>query len=365
VTNEITNQVNNAITKVEGESLVKQDKKTKVITIGGETDGTSISLANSDGADRTLSGVKAAEKDNEAVNKGQLEKSLKDLSKDLQSDDSAVVHYDKNEKGSINYESVTFGKGKGSAAVGLHNVADGLIAKGSHDVVNGNQINTLSQDVAKFLGGDASFKDGSFTHPTYELSSVSEDGQISKSVFNDVGSAFSGLGASVKNVNNHLTNVVQNFDEKITNITQEIQGDTLLWSDADKAFVAKHGKDDARSNSKITFLQAGTVSENSTDAVNGSQLYSLNNTVATYFGGGAKYEEGKWVAPTFTVKTFDANGKEGEKNYTSVAEAFTGVNNAFISFGDKVTNEITNQVNNAITKVEGESLVKQDKKTKV
>uniref|UniRef100_UPI001ABB057C Vomp family autotransporter n=1 Tax=Bartonella taylorii TaxID=33046 RepID=UPI001ABB057C len=365
VTNEITNQVNNAITKVEGESLVKQDKKTKVIAIGGEKDGTSISLANSDGADRTLSGVKAAEKDNEAVNKGQLEKSLKDLSKDLQSDDSAVVHYDKNEKGSINYESVTFGKGKGSAAVGLHNVADGLIAKGSHDVVNGNQINTLSQDVAKFLGGGASFKEGSFTHPTYELSSVSEDGQVSKSVFNDVGSAFSGLGASVKNVNNHLTNVVQNFDEKITNITQEIQGDALLWSDADKAFVAKHGKDDARSNSKITFLQAGTVSENSTDAVNGSQLYSLNNTVATYFGGGAKYEEGKWIAPTFTVKTFDANGKEGEKDYASVAEAFTGVNNAFISFGDKVTNEITNQVNNAITKVEGESLVKQDKKTKV
>ncbi|WP_208433786.1 Vomp family autotransporter [Bartonella taylorii] len=364
VSSSFTN-IKNDITNVVSESLVKQDKKTKVIAIGGEKDGTSISLANSDGADRTLSGVKAAEKDNEAVNKGQLEKSLKDLSKDLQSDDSAVVHYDKNEKGSINYENVTFGKGKGSAAVGLHNVADGLIAQGSHDVINGNQINTLSQDVAKFLGGGASFKDGSFTQPTYELSSVSEDGQVSKSVFNDVGSAFSGLGASVKNVNNHLTNVVQNFDEKITNITQEIQGDALLWSDADKAFVAKHGKDDARSNSKITFLQAGTVSENSTDAVNGSQLYSLNNTVATYFGGGAKYEEGKWVAPTFTVKTFDANGKEGEKNYTSVAEAFTGVNNAFISFGDKVTNEITNQVNNAITKVEGESLVKQDKDSKV
>uniref|UniRef100_UPI001ABAF8FB hypothetical protein n=1 Tax=Bartonella taylorii TaxID=33046 RepID=UPI001ABAF8FB len=71
--------------------------------------------------------VKAAKKENEAVNKGQLDASLKDLSNNLQSDGSAVVHYDKNAKDETDYTSVTFGKGKDSVAVGLHNVADGKI----------------------------------------------------------------------------------------------------------------------------------------------------------------------------------------------------------------------------------------------
>ncbi|WP_208442634.1 hypothetical protein, partial [Bartonella raoultii] len=65
----------------------------------------------------------------------------------LQSDDSAVVHYDKKGEGETDYTSVTFGKGQKAAAVALHNVADGQISKGSHDVVTGGQINTLSQDV--------------------------------------------------------------------------------------------------------------------------------------------------------------------------------------------------------------------------
>ncbi|WP_208436561.1 hypothetical protein, partial [Bartonella vinsonii] len=70
-----------------------------------------------------------AKDNNDAVNKGQLEKGLKDLSSSLQSDDSAVVHYDKtgDDNNTINYTSVTLGKGKDSTPVGLHNVADGKI----------------------------------------------------------------------------------------------------------------------------------------------------------------------------------------------------------------------------------------------
>ncbi|EJF74204.1 hypothetical protein MCO_01830, partial [Bartonella sp. DB5-6] len=75
------------------------------------------------------------------------------------------------------------------------------------------------------------------------------------------------------------------------------------WDKDKDAFAATHGGN--KDSSKITSLQAGTISESSTDAVNGSQLYSMNNTVAKYFGGGASYKEGTWTAPTFTVKTFD------------------------------------------------------------
>ncbi|MDD9331043.1 MAG: adhesin, partial [Bartonella sp.] len=174
------------------DSLVKRVEETNVITIGKEIGGTEIALANSEGKARTLSGVKAAEHDNEAVNKGQLDESLKDLSNSLQSDESAVVHYDKkgDDNNTINYESVTFGKGKDSAPVALHNVADGQISKGSHDAINGSQINTISGDVARFLGGGAAFSDGAFTGPSYKISQVDADGNVKQDEFTDVGSAF-------------------------------------------------------------------------------------------------------------------------------------------------------------------------------
>ncbi|WP_208436334.1 hypothetical protein, partial [Bartonella phoceensis] len=45
----------------------------------------------------------------------------------------------------------------------------------------------------------------------------------------------------------------------------------------------------------------GQINESSHDAVNGSQLYSMSNMLASYFGGGARYENGEWTGPTFKV----------------------------------------------------------------
>ncbi|UNE54515.1 Vomp family autotransporter [Bartonella machadoae] len=342
VKKEITNQIN----KVEGDSLVKWDEKTKFITIGKEKDGTVINIANKDKKDRILSGVKAGQNDNEAVNKGQLDESLKDLSNRLQSDESAVVHYDKGDtNGSVNYTSVTLGKGKGSASVGLHNVADGTIAKDSHDAITGGQVNKIGEDSAKFLGGTSSFTNGSLTQPTYQLSKISKDGTVGSTSFHDVGTAFAGLDTNIKNVN-----------DRIKEVSQGVAQDSLNWSPKNNAFVATHGAGDAKSNSKITSLKAGIISSLSTDAVNGSQLYSLGTEVAKFLGGNAEYKDGKWTAPTFTLKMPNSDGTTEDKNYKSVAEAFEGV-------GASITNvkkEITNQIN----KVEGDSLVKWDEKTK-
>ncbi len=79
--------MNNEISHVKGMSLVKQDDKTKLITVGGEEDGTIINIANNDKEDRTLFGVKAAENANEAVNKAQLDK----LDKKIESTNSFAV----------------------------------------------------------------------------------------------------------------------------------------------------------------------------------------------------------------------------------------------------------------------------------
>ncbi|EJF96739.1 hypothetical protein MEI_01511, partial [Bartonella vinsonii subsp. arupensis Pm136co] len=146
--------------------------------------------------------------------------------------------------------------------------------------------------------------------------------------------------------------------------TQAVQGDALLWSKDAGAFVAKHGTD--KEKSKITSLQAGDISANSTDAVNGSQLFTTNQNVTTVgtniantFGGGAGYAEGQWTAPTFTIKSVKEDGKTEDKDYHDVATAFAGVGTSITN----VKNEITKQINNEIANVKGDSLVKKDSET--
>ncbi|EJF92153.1 hypothetical protein ME9_01630, partial [Bartonella taylorii 8TBB] len=376
ITKEITNQVNNAITKVEGDSFVQQDKETHLITIGAKKGGAEINIADSTGVDRTLSGLKEATKDNEAVNKAQLDKNLKELSNNLQSDDSAVVHYDKTDgdKGTINYGSVTLG-GKNKAPVGLHNVSSGVISSASYDAINGQQINKIGEDVAGFFGGNATFKNGTFTKPSYEVHSIRTNGEVGASgnVHHDVGSALSALNYSLGNVNTRITNTINDFNQKIMDSSQHIEKDALLWNDKVHAFVARHEKSTeekgrsvrTQENSKITFLANGDVSKASTDAITGSQLYSLKSMLATYFGGGAGYDkEGNWKAPSFEVKKFASDGSVSDTTYNDVASAFKGVGDSFTNVKNEISKEITN-VKNEITNVKGDSLVKWDEATKL
>ncbi len=61
-----------------------------------------------------------------------------------------------------------------------------------------------------------------------------------------------------------------------------------------------------KNNSKITHLLDGDISEGSTEAITGNQIYSLKNQFAAYFGGGASYgKKGKWIAPEFKVQAFN------------------------------------------------------------
>ncbi|WP_375674869.1 Vomp family autotransporter [Bartonella sp. CL100XZDX] len=341
----ITN-IQNQITNATKNSLVKQEENEGAITIGESTGGIEINVANESGDARTISGVKAAEWSDEAVNKAQLDKSIEMISNDINLTRAAAVLYDK-ENGAINYGSVTLGGVDNQDPVALHNVKDGIIAQGSHDAINGNQINKISGDIANYFGGDASFENGAFKGPKYNLSVIVEDGQVAKANYHDVGSALTGLDANVKSVNTHLTNVVNDVNEKITNITQEVKGDALLWNSDEQAFVAQHGE--GRTNSKIKFLANGDISANSTDAINGSQLYLMSNQLAAYFGGGAGYNNGEWTAPTFKIVQFKADGSSGEKkNYHNVASAFDGVSESMSKINDRIQNVENNVSSNGL-----------------
>ncbi len=290
--------------------------------------------------------MKAAVKDDEAVNKEQLDKSIEKISKDINLTTAAAVLYDK-ENGTVNYGSITLGGDKNKEPVALLNVKAGTIAKNSHDAINGSQIEKISGDIANYFGGDASFENGNFKGPQYNLSTVSADGEVVQKTFTDVGSALSGLDANVKNMNTHLTNVTNDFTQQINNITQEVKGDALLWSKEEKAFVAQHGE--GKTNSKIKFLANGDISANSTDAVNGSQLYLMSNQLAVYFGGGAGYNDGKWTAPNFKIAQFNNDGSSGEKKtYHDVANAFEGVSESMYKINNRIQNVENNVSSNGL-----------------
>ncbi|EAX8660192.1 autotransporter adhesin SadA [Salmonella enterica] len=131
-------------------------------------------------------------------------------------------------------------------------VAKGDINANSTDAVTGAQIYSLSQSVADRLGGGASVNsDGTVNAPLYK---------VGTGIYNNVGSALSALNTSITNTEASVAGLAE---------------DALLWDGNTSAFSANH----SGSDSKITNLAAGTLAADSTDAVNGSQLFDTNEKV--------------------------------------------------------------------------------------
>ncbi|MBB7150114.1 YadA-like family protein [Escherichia coli] len=301
--------------------------------------------------------------------------------------------------GSTTDASNTVSVGNSATKRKIVNMAAGAISSTSTDAINGSQLYTISDSVAKRLGGGATVgSDGTVTAVSYALRS---------GTYNNVGDALSGIDNNTlqwnktagafsanhgANATNKITNVakgtvsatstdvvngsqlydlqqdallwngtafsakhgVDGADSKITNVAagsladdstdavngaqlkatndsiaimgdtiSDIEDDALLWDGS--SFSAKHGtKGD---NSKITNLLAGTVSSDSTDAINGSQLYGVADSFTSYLGGGADISDtGVLSGPTYTI---------GGTDYTNVGDALAAINTSFsTSLGD-------------------------------
>ncbi|WP_375692409.1 YadA-like family protein [Bartonella sp. AP4SXKL] len=211
----------------------------------------------------------------------------------------------------------------------ITSLAAGSIISASSDAINGDQLHTITEDLSKILGGDVSFDGKNFKVPEYKLSNIDEKGVVTDKPHTDVGSAFKGLDDNIKNVN-----------ARIKEVSEGVAQDSLSWSDGDKAFIALHGKGDDRKASKITSLAAGSIVSGSSDAVNGGQIYDLNQSLAKYFGGDAKYDGDGWALPGFKIMTFQEDGSFEEENYDSIAAAFAGVNKVFKNLHNEISDNI-------------------------
>lgn len=161
-------------------------------------------------------------------------------------------------------------------------VAKGDINANSTDAVTGAQIYSLSQSVADRLGGGASVNsDGTVNAPLYK---------VGTGIYNNVGSALSALNSSITNT-----------DASVAGLAD----DALLWDSSTSAFSANH----SGSDSKITNLAAGTLAADSTDAVNGSQLFATNENVSQ------------------NTTDITANTDSINQNTTDIATNTTSINN--------------------------------------
>ncbi|MCN6341691.1 YadA-like family protein [Escherichia coli] len=218
-------------------------------------------------------------------------------------------------------------KGKYSAVHGssttsvITDVANGTISAASKDAVNGSQLYDLQQDALLWNGTAFSAAHG--TEATSKITNVTA-GNLTASSTDAVNG--SQLKTTNDNVSTNTTNIATNTTN-ITNLTDsvgDLKDDSLLWNKAAGAFSAAHGTE---ATSKITNLLAGKISSNSTDAINGSQLYGVADSFTSYLGGGADISDtGVLSGPTYTI---------GGTDYTNVGDALAAINTSFsTSLGD-------------------------------
>uniref|UniRef100_UPI000479F1EB YadA-like family protein n=1 Tax=Ignatzschineria larvae TaxID=112009 RepID=UPI000479F1EB len=229
-------------------------------------------------------------------------------------------------------------------------VTDGKIHQDSSDAINGSQLVDSNINMGNHLGGGAGYQtdangefivdqDGNhiWQGPTYTLKD--ENGQ---------GVTYDNVGDALGNLDNRVdknTGDIKNLDDRVTNIEGDIKnvtGDVSNITDG-KAGIIQVGKGDqtgqvviddgiakggdlniakdngAGDDRKLTGVKDGTISKDSSDAINGSQLYNTNDVMANIIGGGLTLnEDGSLSYPN---NKFQVNGN----SYNNIAEAIEAV----------------------------------------
>ena len=316
------NNVGSALTVLDENTLQWDQIKGKYSAVHGS----STTSVITDVANGTIS---AASKD--AVNGSQLY--------DLQQD-------------ALLWNGTAFSAAHGTEATSkITNVTAGNLTASSTDAVNGSQLKTTNDNVTTNTTNIAT-NTTNITNLTDSVNGLGDDSLL----WNKTAGAFSAAhgtdatskitnvkagdltagstdavnGSQLKTTNDNVTTNTTNIatnTTNITNLTDSVNGlgdDSLLWNKTAGAFSAAHGTE---ATSKITNLLAGKISSNSTDAINGSQLYGVADSFTSYLGGGADISDtGVLSGPTYTI---------GGTDYTNVGDALAAINTSFsTSLGD-------------------------------
>ncbi|SDW89800.1 YadA family autotransporter adhesin [Lysobacter enzymogenes] len=212
-----------------------------------------------------------------------------------------AVQYDDDGAGNPNYAAITLRGPAGTGTV-LDNLAAGQIAAGSLQAVNGGQVFNLGTGIASIFGGGAAFNaGGTFTAPNYVIAGNS---------YTDVGAALTALDNGQSNGNAFA---VQYDDDGAGN--------------PNYAAITLRGP--AGTGTVLDNLAAGQIAAGSLQAVNGGQISTMGDSIASIFGGGSLFNAGTFGAPSYTVQG---------GSYTNIGAAFAAVDASLTNLNNRIDN---------------------------
>ncbi|HAV4975113.1 trimeric autotransporter adhesin Ata [Acinetobacter baumannii] len=218
----------------------------------------------------------------DAVNKGQLDKQINEvkdqIGKDIGKLSDHAVQYDKDKNGNVDKNSVTLGGGE--KGTNLKNVADGKVAEGSKDAVNGGQLWNVQNQVDKNS--------------------------------NDI-----------KNIQNNIDNISNGKAGLVQQ--QKPNGEITVGKDTGGTSVNMAGKDGDR---VVQGVKDGEIKAGSNQAVNGGQIHNISNSIKNSIGGNTSVNSDGSI----TTKNIGGTGKD------NINDAIGMLNQSNQELGNKITN---------------------------
>ncbi|HEO1778494.1 TPA: trimeric autotransporter adhesin Ata [Acinetobacter baumannii] len=219
----------------------------------------------------------------DAVNKGQLDKKINEvkdqIGKDIGKLSDHAVQYDKDKNGNVDKNSVTLGGGE--KGTNLKNVADGKVAEGSKDAVNGGQLWNVQNQVDKNS--------------------------------NDI-----------KNIQNNIDNISNGKAGLVQQ--QKPNGEITVGKDTGGTSINMAGKEGDR---VVQGVKDGEIKAGSNQAVNGGQIHKISESIKNSIGGNTT------IDPKDGSITTNNIGGTGKNN---INDAIGMLNQSNQELGNKITN---------------------------
>ncbi|HDR1011526.1 TPA: YadA-like family protein [Pasteurella multocida] len=144
------------------------------------------------------------------------------------------------------------------------NVANGDVSQNSKDAVNGSQLFAQGEGVKNIIGGDTTYNP---TTGTYTNNDIGGTGK------NNINDAIKASRNEVKQGKNMV--VTPTVGANGQTVYEVATADKVAFDEVKVGGITMDG-----TTNKISGIAKGDISENSTDAVNGSQLYELQQKIA-------------------------------------------------------------------------------------
>ncbi|WP_228267307.1 YadA-like family protein [Acinetobacter sp. TUM15071] len=326
--------------------------------------GPSVTKSGIDAAGNTISNVGPGVAGTDAVNKDQLDNAAaaaktevtegKNITVTKTTGDDGQDIYNVATADDVEFNNVKVGDVTIDGTTGkISGVAAGDVNPDSTDAINGSQLANNAQSVADALGGGSTVNpDGTVSQPNYsvngnEINNVGDaiteldkgwtlqsNGANAAAVKAgdtvDIGTADGEENLQVAKEGNDIKYSL-NRDLKVDSVTA---GDTVINNDgmsiANGPSVTKSGID--AGGQKLTNVAPGTVSADSTEGINGSQLHAQGEGVKNIIGGNTTYDPatGQYTNPdiggTGENNINDAIGSLGRTAAAAKTEVEAGKN---------------------------------------